>query len=380
VKESEEGLYLRGSTYWIRYRGPRPDGSWGDVRQSAKRSDPKIAAKLLDRKRRESANLKEGIAGYVSPRSEKLAVGELLDAVVGNGKPAGDPARVVGDYELRKLKSLRQARVHAAPVRAFFGSMRAVSVRPQQVSAYVAKRRGAKKADATIDRELELLRRAYALAAENKELPATFAPRIPKLVRMGANARQGFWEPEEFERFVSELPGDVLPDLWRFGYLTAMRLGEIRSLLWSNYDRETKTIRLAAADAKTGRPRLLALASMPELLAVIERRQSARRLGCDLIFHNGAGLPVGDFYTTAKRALERAKLAGKTFHDLRRTSVRNMIRAGVPERIAMEISGHRTRAIFDRYNIVNEADVEKALAQRSEYEARTKTRTTEGGA
>ena len=147
-----------------------------------------------------------------------------------------------------------------------------------------------------------------------------------------------------------------------------MRKGEILSLTWDGYDHATRTITLQAARAKTGRGRVIRCGQSPELVAVLERRLAARRLDSPLIFHNGLGRHVGNFSTSWGRALRNAEVAF-AFHDLRRTAIRSMVRAGVPERVAMEISGHRTRAIFDRYNIVSGRDLDDAMAKRAAYEA-----------
>jgi integrase len=72
------------------------------------------------------------------------------------------------------------------------------------------------------------------------------------------------------------------------------------------------------------------------------------------------GNPIDAYHREWHRACRRAGLPGMIVHDFRRTAVRNMVRAGIPERVAMQLSGHKTRAIFDRYHIVSDGDLQEA--------------------
>jgi len=109
------------------------------------------------------------------------------------------------------------------------------------------------------------------------------------------------------------------------------------------------------------------------LLAIQRQRRDQEWPACPWVFFDDEGEQVLDFRSEWRRACAAAGLVDPEgeptviFHDLRRSGVRNLVRAGVPEAVAMRISGHKTRSIFDRYNIVNDADLKDAARKLAEY-------------
>ena len=196
-------------------------------------------------------------------------------------------------------------------------------------------------------------------------------PKFPSLPEH--NARQGFFERSDFEAVIRRLGHPDVQDFCEWFYRTGMRPKEIRSLEWVSFDRETSTLRLHTRDTKTGYGRILPLEG--ELRAIIARRLTSRRLDCRLIFHRN-GKPLGDFRKRWRRACRAAGIEGKILYDFRRTAVRNLVRAGVDPTVATKISGHRTRSVFDRYNIISETDIRDALLKTEAYVANLPTKQT----
>ncbi len=154
------------------------------------------------------------------------------------------------------------------------------------------------------------------------------------------------------------------------------------SLTWDRVELKEGVVRLDPGETKNEEGRTLYLNE--ELMEEMRALQSKRHLGCPYVFHRN-GQSIKDFrgaWDTAcikaglcevlkdehgnpivikdkKGNEEVVKVPTKIFHDFRRTAIRDMVRSGVSERVAMKISGHRTRSVFDRYNIVSDQDLRK---------------------
>ena len=195
-------------------------------------------------------------------------------------------------------------------------------------------------------------------------------PHIPMLEEH--NVRQGFFERGEFLAFRAALP-DYLRPAVTFAYFTGWRRGEILGLKWNQVDLAAKSVRIEADATKNKKARTIALHG--ELLDAIEDQWEKRKVAeipgqsptllCPYVFHRN-GKPLGDFRDASDKSLQETGLTGKILHDFRRTAVRNMTRAGVPERVAMMVSGHKTRSVFDRYDIVSDDDLREAARKASE--------------
>jgi integrase len=199
---------------------------------------------------------------------------------------------------------------------------------------------------------------AYKLAIATGQLTA--APRIRHLSETG-NTRQGFFDAPDFCRVLGHLP-HYLQDFTNFAYLCGWRCGEIKSLTWTDVDGDS--IKLQAMHSKNRTARVIPLVG--ELAELIARRKLEMSTQTSLIFHN-AGQPIGDFRKAWRTACRMAGVPVRLFHDLRRSAVRDMVRSGTPQTVAMSISGHKTASVFQRYSITDQRDQRKALLDRQAF-------------
>jgi integrase len=244
--------------------------------------------------------------------------------------------------------------------------MRAVDITTPDVNQYIELRIEAGASNGTINRELTTLKRAFMLGTKSTPPKVMQAPYIVKLKE--DNIRKGFFEDHEFEALRDALPYH-LQGFVTFAYKTGWRKSEISGLTWAQVDRKNGIVYLNPGETKNDEPRVVYLDE--ELKNVIESQWQARRnkkaLSSFVFTAKDGILSVGDIRKAWATACKKAGIGSRLFHDFRRTAVRNMVRAGIPERVAMMISGHKTRSIFERYNIVNNDDLMGAMKKYEAY-------------
>jgi len=264
------------------------------------------------------------------------------------------------DYELQGYRTLDSARGRVANLRAVFGGQQASAITPGAIRGYQVTRRQQGFSAATVNRETSGLSRMFRLGIQLGRLDAM--PRFPQ--RLEENPpRQGFFEHGEYLKVRAHLPPSY-QDILDFAYYSGWRRREVTELTWDEVDLAGGVVRLSPARSKTKVGRLLPIST--PLRQVLDRRAKRRRKTDTLVFKRD-GVTVRQWKAAWPTACRGAGVPGRLFHDCRRTAARNLIRAGVPERVAMLLTGHKTRCVFDRYNIVNERELATAGERLADY-------------
>jgi len=347
-----DGTITEGATWWIKYyRCGVP------MRESSGSEKEGVAKSLL---RQREADIDRGVP--ITPRTNRVTFDELA-------------ADVVNDYKVNGKRSLVDVERHLdTHLKPFFGGKRAMNITTVAVRGYIVKRQAEKASNATINRELSALKRALTLGIEAGKL--THKPKITMLRE--DNVRSGFFEPAQFaavraqlrtgRRTKREAPDEPLQRLITFAYITGWRThSEALPLHWRQIDFDAGTVRLDAGTTKNGEGRVFPFTHELRALLLALRdytRQIERERGviCPWVFHRN-GKPIRVFRKAWVSACKAAGCPGKIPHDFRRTAVRNLVRAGIPERVAMTMTGHKTRSVFERYNIVSGCDLTDAAAK-----------------
>lgn len=334
-------LYRRGEVWWVKYyidgRCVR-ESTHTDKEHEAQRALNSIMGRLADGK-------------PVLPRADRIRYDEIAD----------DLRR---HYQISGERGLREADARLKPLKAFFTGRRVVSIDAADAERYVQARQAAGLTNGTINRELSVLGKMLRFAYKGRKVLRL--PVIHKLKE--APPRQGFFEPEQFNAVRRRLSEDLQVAV-TIAYSYGWRRSEILTLTLAQVDLKAGTLRLEPGTTKNDEGRLAYLT--PELrsllTAQIERvRALERELGRIIPYlfphldRPHQGMRIKDFSEGWRSACIRAGVPGMLLHDCRRTAVRNLVNAGVPERVAMKVTGHKTRSIFDRYHIVSLGDLQDA--------------------
>lgn len=340
--KGRDGKLRKARLWWIGYT---VRGRW--LREPTHTKDKGEAARIL---RERLDEIGKGLP--VGPSVETTTLADLVTLLK-------------NDYKANRRRSLKRAVLSASHLTKCLGAATpAKGIGEAAVSAYVALRREEGAAAASINRELSALRRMLRLGRRMGRVG-----RVPDFDLLDEdNARQGFFERKQLDAILAKLPADVRPII-EVAYETGWRVtSEVLTRQWRHVDLKAGWLRLEPGEAKNREGRMFPLT--PRLRRVLEAQRKRVPLLVPWVFARppfkhrgkpGAGWrPIRVFGKPWKAACKAVGLPGKLVHDFRRTAVRNLIRAGVAQRVAMSMVGMRTDSIFRRYAIVDETMLREA--------------------
>jgi integrase len=347
-------IYKRGNIWWVKIHvNGRPVYKSSESKKHA--DAVKLRNQLLGKKERKE------ITGGVP---DKVLIGELLDDVLKSD--IAQSTKYVWEKVINKN------------IRPYFGDTKAANLttdlmekyreaRTTTVSYETAKgeKRTKQVSESTVNRELSILRTAFHNARKRTPPKVLFVPHFP--MKEETNVREGFLSDDQYAALRDALPEDERI-LFVVAYNVGTRKGELLQTKWEWVDFERSRISLPPHVTKTRTGRVLPIVpgDMEELLREAKRRRDEGWPNAKFVFTR-QGEPITDFRGAWDDAVKATGIPDLTFHDLRRTAVRNMRRAGVPQVIRMKISGHKTDSMERRYNIVDDEDLDiaqKFMAQR----------------
>jgi len=354
-----------GRVYRPNYRDPKTNKQktatvwwiefWRDGRQnreSSKSRNVSDARKLLKQRLGEIAN-----GSFVGRDAERTTFEDLCRLIRDDYEKNGRDVRHLDTVLNRLGKSL--------------AGLRAVDITTDKISAYQAAHKRAGYANSTINREMAALKRAFRLAHRAGRITAP--PYIDMLEE--DNVRKGFFEPDQLKTLLKHLPNYLQP-VFSVAYITGWRVkSELLTRQWRHVDDFGQGwLRIEPGEDKSGAGRMFPFTT--ELWETLEKQRTwvqalERRLERRVPWIFPA--PDGDAikpYNEAWRAAWKASKLAQIPHDLRRTAVRNLERAGIPRSAAMAMVGHKTESMYRRYAIVEEAMLREAAEKLSAFQSR----------
>ena len=340
-------IFQRGTIWWVQYFYNEKDR-----RESTRSTKREIAEKLLTK------------------RMAAKDAGTLQESSIKPMRFADLRAKIEGEYQLNQRPSLDRLQVAFKALGAMFEGWKANAITKDRLVEYANARLADGKAHATVRYELACLRRAFRLA----EVPSPYFPSIEV-----NNTRTGFFEWPDLCAVLAHLPAYLHAPL-TVGYFTGWRVkSELLPLQWSHVDWKAGTITLDAGSTKNKQSRTFPFLQFPELMTVlrvqreaVEQIGKARSLIVPWVFFRVTKttvLPIKSYKTAWARATRAAGFPNRLVHDFRRTGVRSLRLAGVPENVAMQLTGHKTRSVFDRYDIVDGRDRGLAVGKLAAFHA-----------